>query len=489
MNITPVPSNFTIIMPRNERAAALKIKEIMPEAEFTGLSSNSRIDSQGRRWTVNNDPYTKMYSKYDAYAYEWTVGTGEDYRSSYIKNHPTEGMGFEDFLNYVRENGLDKELNALAISADMQNMHGSDYTTLSQQADYLAAYYAQLENHINANFSGDEKAAQMKILKETVGKAISEAAAAYADYAGGFLEGLGQSGEYEKIRSSVESLINDKINSYRDFISENPDFAGLKGTEDEWLTGSHRFMTSELQKAFAASGRSEESTGVYSENDLLYIGKAASSLPADLNRVNSLADEESIGYALGTVMTKLLALGDAMGVSAGASNAIKGAVSRFQEKYMNVIDSQMTERRRRALNSREREGYDPLDRQAVFSVANKMMIEYENTKDLMRSLFAGIAEGFRNHMQKVNSGSHDKQLRYNEDNHYFWLNMYSALDRTESTSMKIEMDGMLFESALEKKNLSVDMGFRELMFGYFTFGSYFAKPEGTVVSELIGLKD
>lgn len=92
-------------------------------------------------------------------------------------------------------------------------------------------------------------------------------------------------------------------------------------------------------------------------------------------------------------------------------------------------------------------------------------------------------------MQKVNSGSHDKQLRYNEDNHYFWLNMYSTLDRTESTSKKIEMDGMLFESALEKKNLSVDMGFRELMFGYFTFGSYFAKPEGTVISELIGSKE
>ena len=62
MNITPTPSNITVIMPRNERATALKIKEMMPEAEFTGLSSNSRVDSQGRRWTVNNDPYTKMYS-------------------------------------------------------------------------------------------------------------------------------------------------------------------------------------------------------------------------------------------------------------------------------------------------------------------------------------------------------------------------------------------------------------------------------------------
>ena len=489
MNITPVPSNITVKMPRNERSAALKIKEIMPEAEFTGLSSNTRIDSQGRRWTVNNDPYTKMYSKYDAYVYEWTVGTGEDYRSSYIKNHPTEGMSFEDFLSYVRENGLDKELNALAVSADMQNMYSSDYTTLSQQADYLAAYYAQLENHINANFSGDEKAAQMKILEETVGKAISDAAKAYADYAGKFLEDMGQAGEYEKIRSSVESLINDKISAYCDFISENPDFAGLKGTEDEWLTGSHRFMTSALQKAFAASGKSEESTGVYSENDLLYIGKAASSLPSGMNGVNRITDEESIGFTLGTVMAKLMALGDAMGVSSGAANVIKGAVSRYQEDYIDLINNEMAKRRKHAVSAREREGYDPIDKQAVFSVANKIMIEYENTKDLMKALFAGIAEGFRNHMQKVNSGSHDKQLRYNENNHYFWLNMYSSLDRTESTSKKIERDALLFESSLEKKNLDLDMGFWDLNIGYLTFGGYIAKPEGTVVNELIGLKE
>lgn len=489
MNITPMPSNITVKMPRNERAAALKIKEIMPEAEFTGLSSNTRVDSQGHRWTLNNDPYTKMYSKYDAYAYEWAVGTGEDYRSSYIQNHPTEGMGFEDFLGYVRENGLDKELNASAISSDMMNMYGSDYTTLSQQTDYLAAYYAHLENHINTNFSGSEKVEQMKILEDTVGKAINDAAKNYAEYANGFLEKLGQTDEYDKIYSSVKSLINDKINAYRDFISENKDFAGLKGTEDEWLKDSHRFMTSELQKAFAASGKTQESTGVYSENDLLYIGKVASSLPTDLDHLNSIADEETIGYTLGTAMTKILALGDAMGVSSGARDTIKNAALNFQNSYMDLIDNIMAERRRHALNAREREGYDPLERQAVLSVANKMMIEYENTKDMMRSLFAGIAEGFKNHMQKVNSGSHDKQLRYNEDNHYFWLNMYSTLDRTESTSKKIETDGMLYQSMLDKKNLSVDMGFRELIFGYFTFGSYFAKPDGTIVSELIGSKN
>lgn len=487
MNITPTSTNMKIQMPRNERLNALKVKEIMPEAEFTGLSSNVRIDSSGGIWFLNNSQYTKTYSKYDAYAYEWTVNTGEDYRSSYIENHPTDGMNLEDFLGYVRKNGLDKELNDSAIRENLTGTNSSDYSTISQQTDFLAAYYSQLENHINCNFSGDEKQAQLKILIDTVGKAIYDVADAYADYAGGFLENLGQSGERDKIRSSVTDIINNKINSYREFISENPDFAGLKGTEDEWLTGSHRFMTSELQKAYAASGKSAVGTELYSETDLLYIGKIASSLPADINSVTRVADEETIGFTLGTVMAKTLALGDAMGVS-GAAYTVRSAVSRYQENYMDLIDKEMDNRRSHAINAREREGYDYLDRQAVMNIASKIQLEYENTQSLMKALFKGIGEGFNSHMKKLNSGSNDKQLRYNENNQDFWTGMYSTLDGTKSTSMKIEQDTMIYETGLNSKNLDLDMGFGSLRTGYFTFGEYSAKPTGTIVSEIPGLQ-
>ncbi len=487
MNITPVSTNINISIPQNERANAAKIKELIPEAEFTGLSANVRVDSNGGRWFLNNDPYTKTYSKYDAYAYEWTVNTSsEDYRSSYTENHPTENMGFTDFLSYVKTNGLDAGLNASAIRADMYGTNSSDYTTLSQQTDYLAAYYCQLENHINLNFTGAEKNKQMSILSATVGKAMSDVAEAYAEYAGGFLEQLGQTGEKEKIRSSVTELMNDKINSYRDFIAENPDFANLKGTEDEWLTGSHRFMTSELQKAYSASGKSADETGTYSENDLLYIGKIASSLPTDLSTVASIADEETIGFALGTVMVKTLELGKQMSVGKNALNTVKSAVSTYQQNYIDLINTVMERRREQAMNAREREGYDPLDNKAVMSVADKMLIEYENTASLMKSLFKGIAEGYTNHMDKLNSASHDKQLRYNENNQQFWLNMYSTLDKSENTSKKIECDALIFSGELDRQNLSVDMGFNALGTGYFTFSRYSAKATGKVISEIIG---
>ena len=487
MNITPVSANINISIPKNERTNAAKIKELMPEAEFTGLSANVRVDANGGRWFLNNDPYTKTYSKYDAYAYEWTVNTSsEDCRSSYTENHPTENMGFTDFLSYVKTNGLDAGLNASAIRADMYGTNSSDYTTLSQQTDYLAAYYCQLENHINLNFTGAEKIKQMSILSATVGKAMSYVADAYADYAGGFLEQLGQTGEKEKIRSSVAQLMNDKVNSYRDFIAENPDFAGLEGTEDEWLTGSHRFMTSELQKAYYASGKSADGTGTYSENDLLYIGKIASSLPTNLSTVASAADEETIGFALGTVMVKTLELGKQMGVGNNALNTVKSAVSTYQQNYIDLINTVMERRREQAMNAREREGYDPLDNQAVMSVADKMLIEYENTSSLIKSLFKGVAEGYTNHVDKLNSASHDKQLRYNENNQNFWLNMYSALDRSDSTSKKIECDALIFSGELGRKNLSVDMGFNALGTGYFTFSGYSAKAAGKVISEFIG---
>ncbi|MGN0667122.1 MAG: hypothetical protein ACI4KF_11435 [Huintestinicola sp.] len=487
MNVNLIPadrSGFKI--PRNEYLSAQKVKEVCPEAEFTGLSSNVRIDSRGSRWFLNNDPYTKVYGKYDAYAYEWTVSTGEDYRSSYIQNHPTENMGFEDFLGYVRENGLDKELNESAIRADMRCFNETDYTTLSQQADYFAAYYAHLENHITQNFTGEEKETQMKILNDTVGKAINDVSNAYANYAGGFLEKYGQSGEREKVRMSVNKLIEDKIDSYRKFIKEKPDYANLNGTQDEWLKDSHRFMTSELQKAYAASGDNTDGTGAYSENDLLYIGKIASSLPQNFKSFNTAADEETIGFTLGTVMAKTLELGKAMGISDSASNAIKGAVTDYQQDYIKLINNELAKRKRDAINAREREGNEPLDGQAVMNIALKMKLEYEKTQDLMKTLFKGMSDGFKNHMNKVNSGSHSKLLRYNETDKLFWHKMYSTLDRTESTSMKIERDALIFKSGLDKKNLNVDMGFNSLHMGYFNYSDYSAKPEGKVVSEFLG---
>ena len=93
MIINPISSNTNVILNQNERSNVTKVKEIMPEAEFTGLSTNWLIDSMGNRWTTNNDPYTKTYGKYDAYAYEWTVNTAcSDSRSNYSLSHPTENM-------------------------------------------------------------------------------------------------------------------------------------------------------------------------------------------------------------------------------------------------------------------------------------------------------------------------------------------------------------------------------------------------------------
>ena len=43
----------------------------------------------------------------------------------------------------------------------------------------------------------------------------------------------------------------------------------------------------------------------------------------------------------------------------------------------------------------------------------------------------------------------------------------NTLDRTESTSMKIERDSLLFKSGLDKKNPDVDMDFDSLHYGIF----------------------
>ena len=78
-------------------------------------------------------------------------------------------------------------------------------------------------------------------------------------------------------------------------------------------------------------------------------------------------------------MAKTLELGKAMGVSGNAANAVKGAVAGYQQDYISLINKELAERKKHAINSHEREGNEPLDRQAVMDIAVKMRIEYENT--------------------------------------------------------------------------------------------------------------
>ncbi|MDE7281407.1 MAG: hypothetical protein K2N36_06675, partial [Ruminiclostridium sp.] len=53
----------------------------------------------------------------------------------------------------------------------------------------------------------------------------------------------------EKLEASINKIIRDKTAAYSDFISKNKDYAGVEGTEDNWLKRDLGFMTCALRKS------------------------------------------------------------------------------------------------------------------------------------------------------------------------------------------------------------------------------------------------
>lgn len=70
MNITPASSDINISIPQNERTNAAKIKELMPEGEFTGLSANVRVDSAYKDGALSEDDYKQLCTELENYTDE-----------------------------------------------------------------------------------------------------------------------------------------------------------------------------------------------------------------------------------------------------------------------------------------------------------------------------------------------------------------------------------------------------------------------------------
>lgn len=119
MNVNMIPADRSgIKIPRNEYLCAQKVRELFSEAEFTGLSENVRIDSRESRWFLNNDPYTKVYGKYDAYAYEWTVGTGTYSENGLLyigKTASSLPQNFENFNSAADEETIGFTLGTVMV--------------------------------------------------------------------------------------------------------------------------------------------------------------------------------------------------------------------------------------------------------------------------------------------------------------------------------------------------------------------------------------
>lgn len=318
-----------------------------------------------------------------------------------------------------RESGGQELISWQWIGANLSwhSMPGTDMLdTVALNIDYYASEYAQYKTRIEEQFTGEERTAELARLDELFNSHVEEAAANFAQTVGGFLETNGAAGEQEAIHNSFLDIYEQRKTSYLDFIDENPDYAHVKGTEDEWLMTAGDFMGEQLR--YASISRQPEidltSKYGYSIDDLTAAGTLVKEMAIVQNRSQSLnRSEEELGVQLGMAAMKYEMISGHFNISGNVKTKLDQSFNNF---IMDEIDriSDHIEQQRRDPFVRNKDAYLlDYDKEQVLSIIRSMVGNLKSSDDINTAFKSDISTLISLYKDKAQDIQHGSQNRYN----------------------------------------------------------------------------
>jgi hypothetical protein len=220
----------------------------------------------------------------------------------------------DEVLALRAENLQEMEINWGALKFRLANRMPSvtNLDHVGYDLDYFASEYVQYRQRITTSYTGDKQAEELQKLESLFAEYMEKYAEHFAALAGDFLERHGVSGEREAIRASILDLFRQRAAAYADFVQQNDDYAGIKGTADEWLLVDDLFMGEQLRYAYAARSPDWKAIGAggYGVDDLAALGtlvKETWNVGYESWRwgfVNRHKSEEEFGFELGLTAMK-----------------------------------------------------------------------------------------------------------------------------------------------------------------------------------------
>jgi len=368
--------------------------------------------------------------------------------TDFLKKHETvagldKNMTIDEFLAHVQKNGLDKNINwtnvAETLSFDSGNVNAK---TFSQYTDYAAAVYASLENRIMNDFTGEEQKAQLAKLNEVFTAKTQEFKDIFfnnslswlKDYEGeNYVKGQSE----DKLKASIEAVFTEKINNFRNIAANNPDFAGIKGAENEWLERDVRFMANKLMEA---AGSTSSSSGLISEKDLIDMSRLQEAFnfktSYDSRILGGEVDEEMVGFVVGSKVLKGFYLADQNNMSEKVRDTLQKMADKFIESEFErfYVQNESLIRNFGASNLTKKQ-YSSLEKEAVLNIINNLLNEYNKSKNALVSLQKTATYAQNIHTQKAQSDEYSNLIRYgstsinglitsNKNGSFYWQNFY-----------------------------------------------------------------
>lgn len=232
----------------------------------------------------------------------------------------------EDFVALRQEMGPNAPMEWDFLKNDLLEVRKSIVGSSDQAVDTfdglldnLAARYAVAYRQLQSLYTGDAWKASKEKLDNLFCETINQVAESKAAALDNALQNYGVHGERENIKSSVLAAFQQSVDTYHQTIQSHEDYAGIKGTENEWLISVGRFAASALQ-SYSQSLSSEVFVSPKAEPSLLrlapssapvYAAKELDFLTAYITAMQQIQtnhpapSEEELGVVLGDLYAKL----------------------------------------------------------------------------------------------------------------------------------------------------------------------------------------
>lgn len=355
-----------------------------------------------------------------------------------IKLRPPGSSVPQEFIDNLKQNGIvEDSYDTSRTDFYLQGLN-EDTAKLDHSVAYLASGYAVSKQHIEENFTGEEKAKALSQLETDFNSAVTLFADKTAKELGSFFEENEASGETQKIKDSIIRAYNDQVDQYSDYIKTNNDYANLNGTENEWLKKDDSYMACQLRKAAQSDATAqvkESEKEYYSLDELEKTKEVVSEIKSGRNNISFYDDEEKIGYNLAELVLKVEVFRKFSGVSDSLKNAVSKSINHIVNNITDKLNVQLKKVRE---GMAEPEKSADLNKNDIFSVYNKVMDIYKTTDDIIKSLKEGAMFAKNQHISKTKNPQFSNLYRYGNAGSKYWNNFFQNTLKYKAQIISLE---------------------------------------------------
>lgn len=194
-------------------------------------------------------------------------------RSGNLRMTPTQEE-IKDYLACLRRDGLSGQIDWHGLAAELRSFQDIPPEELAASLNYVASRYVSVLDKLTRNFTGRELTEQESKLKSIWAAGMAGLVNGYTNF---LQSNLGVSDmDAQAVRTSLDALIEQKINMYRLKVGQTNTAAAQIGPDSIWICNHDAYMATRLREtAVADRADSIPARGVYSIQDLIVAGQIA----------------------------------------------------------------------------------------------------------------------------------------------------------------------------------------------------------------------